>query len=133
MGPHEDPRHKGQRPDLVAHSIVPDLMFQAHSAILGLVFYDGTMFPEEYRGDAFVAMHGSWNRSKLTGYKIARVRFKDGRPVGGYDDFVTGWMLNDDSLDVWGRPAGLLVLTDGSMLIADDGGRRIWRVSYENR
>ena len=132
-GPHEDPRHKGQRPDLVARSIVPDVMFQAHSAILGLVFYDGTMFPEEYRGDAFVAMHGSWNRSKLTGYKIARVRFKDGRPVGGYDGFVTGWMLNDDSLDVWGRPAGLLVLKDGSMLIADDGGRRIWRVSYQNR
>ena len=133
MGPHEDPRHKGQRPDLVARSIVPDVMFQAHSAILGLVFYDGTMFPEEYRGDAFVAMHGSWNRSKVTGYKIARVRFENGRPVGGYDDFITGWMLNENSRDVWGRPVGLLVLRDGSMLIADDGGRRIWRVSYKSR
>jgi glucose/arabinose dehydrogenase len=129
-GPHEDPRHKGARPDLVARSIVPDVMFQAHSAVLGLAFYEGSMFPQEYRGDAFVAMHGSWNRSKRTGYKIVRVRFKDGRPVGGYDDFVNGWMLNESSREVWGRPVGLLVLKDGSMLIADDGGKKIWRVAY---
>ena len=130
-GPHEDPRHKGEQPDLVARSIVPDVMFQSHSAVLGLVFYQGAMFPGDYRGDAFVAMHGSWNRSKRTGYKVVRVRFKDGRPVGGYDDFVTGWMLNENSRDVWGRPVGLLVLLDGSLLIADDGGNKIWRVTYK--
>jgi glucose/arabinose dehydrogenase len=129
-GAHEDPRHKGARPDLVASSLAPDLMFVSHSAVLGLIFYQGTMFPEEYRGDAFVAMHGSWNRSKRTGYKVVRVRFKDGHPTGGYDDFVTGWMLNEDSRGVWGRPVGLLVLKDGSMLITDDGGGKVWRVSY---
>ncbi|GAC1446830.1 MAG: hypothetical protein NVSMB56_09250 [Pyrinomonadaceae bacterium] len=88
------------------------------------------MFPEEYRGDAFVAMHGSWNRSKRTGYKIVRIRFKDGKPIGGYDDFVTGWSPDEDSRDVWGRPVGLLVAKDGSLLISDDGGRKIWRVAY---
>jgi glucose/arabinose dehydrogenase len=126
----EDPRRKGERPDLVRKTIVPDVLIQAHSAVLGLVFYDGKMFPEEYRGDAFVALHGSWNRSKRTGYKIIRIRFKDGRAAGGYDDFLTGWMLGEDSTDVWGRPVGLLVLPDGSLLIVDDGANKIWRVSY---
>jgi len=129
-GPHEEPRHKGERPDLVQKAIVPDVLVQAHSSVLGLVFYDGPMFPPEYRGDAFVAMHGSWNRSKRTGYKIARIRFKDGRPVGGYDDFLTGWMLDENSNEVWGRPVGLLVLKDGSLLIAEDGAKKIWRVTY---
>jgi glucose/arabinose dehydrogenase len=127
----EDPRRKGERPDLVKKTIVPDVLIQAHSAVLGLAFYDGKMFPEEYRGDAFVALHGSWNRSKRTGYKIIRIRFKDGKPVGGYDDFVAGWMLDEDRPEVWGRPVGLLVLKDGSMLITDDGANKIWRVSYE--
>ena len=126
----EDPRRKGERPDLVRKTIVPDVMIQAHSAVLGLVFYEGSMFPEEYRGDAFVALHGSWNRAKRTGYKIIRIRFKDGRPVGGYDDFLTGWMLGEDREEVWGRPVGLLVLKDGSLLITDDGANKIWRVSY---
>jgi len=129
-GPHEEPRHKGERPDLVQKAIVPDVLVQAHSSVLGLVFYDGPIFPPEYRGDAFVAMHGSWNRSKRTGYKIARIRFKDGRPVGGYDDFLTGWMLDENSNEVWGRPVGLLVLKDGSLLIAEDGAKKIWRVTY---
>lgn len=126
----EDPRRKNERPDLVKKTLVPDVLIQAHSAVLGLVFYDGKAFPEEYRGDAFVALHGSWNRSKRTGYKIIRIRFKDGKPVGGYDDFVTGWMLDENSREVWGRPVGLLVLKDGSMLITDDGANKIWRVSY---
>jgi len=129
-GPHEEPRHKGERPDLVQKAIVPDVLVQTHSAVLGLVFYDGPMFPPEYRGDAFVAMHGSWNRSKRTGYKIARIRFKDGRPVGGYDDFLTGWMQDENSNEVWGRPVGLLALKDGSLLIAEDGAKKIWRVTY---
>lgn len=133
IGPNEDPRRRGERPDLVSKAIVPDVLIQAHSAVLGLVFYDGKMFPEEYRGDAFVALHGSWNRSKRTGYKIIRIRFKGGRPVGGYEDFVVGWMLDENSRDVWGRPVGLLVLRDGSMLVADDGGNKIWRISYAGR
>ena len=133
VGPHEDPRRKGERPDLVAKTIVPDVLIQAHSAVLGLVFYEGKMFPGEYSGDAFVALHGSWNRSKRTGYKIIRIRFKDGRPPGGYDDFITGWMLGEDKPEVWGRPVGLLVLKDGSMLISDDGAHKIWRVTYSNK
>lgn len=132
IGPHEDPRHKGERPDLVAKAMTPDVLIQPHSAPLGLVFYQGQMFPTEYRGDAFVALHGSWNRSKRTGYKVIRIHFKNGKPVGGYDDFLTGWMLGEDSREVWGRPVGLLVLKDGSMLITDDGANKIWRVTYHS-
>lgn len=131
-GRNVDPRRKGERPDLVQKSIVPDVLIQAHSATMGLVFYDGRMFPKEYRGDAFVALHGSWNRSTRTGYKIIRIPFRNGRPAGGYDDFVTGWMLDENKKEVWGRPAGLLVLKDGSLLIADDGASKIWRVTYRS-
>ena len=130
LGQNEDPRRKGERPDLVAKATMPDVLFQAHSSSLGLVFYEGKMFPEEYRGDAFVAFHGSWNRSKRTGYKVVRVRFKDGRPVGGYDDFCVGWMLGEDVKEVWGRPVGLLVLADGSLLVVDDGANCVWRIAY---
>jgi glucose/arabinose dehydrogenase len=130
IGTNEDPRHKGAQPELVKKAIVPDVLIQAHSALLGLAFYNGKMFPREYQGDAFVALHGSWNRDKRTGYKIIRIRFKNGKPVGGYDDFVTGWMLGEDNPNVWGRPVGLLVLQDGSMLITDDGANKIWRVTY---
>jgi glucose/arabinose dehydrogenase len=130
LGSHEDPRHKGERPDLIAQSIVPDVLIQAHSAVLGLAFYQGAMFPSDYKGDAFVALHGSWNRSKRTGYKIIRVPFQGQRPRGGYDDFALGWMLDELSRDVWGRPVGLLVAKDGALLIADDGANMIWRVSY---
>ncbi|MEN3332144.1 MAG: hypothetical protein V7641_1509 [Blastocatellia bacterium] len=134
IGQHEDPRRAGEQPDLVKKTIVPDVLIQAHSAVLGLVFYEGKMFPEEYRGDAFVALHGSWNRDKRTGYKIVRIHFdKDGKPVGGYDDFTKGWMLGEDRPEVWGRPVGLLVLKDGSMLITDDGANKIWRVTYGKR
>jgi glucose/arabinose dehydrogenase len=129
-GPNEDPRRKGERPDLVKKTLTGDVLIQAHSAILGLAFYEGKMFPREYRGNAFVALHGSWNRTKRTGYKIIRIRFRDGKPIGGYDDFLTGWMLDENSRDVWGRPVGLLVLPDGSMLITDDGANKIWRVTY---
>jgi glucose/arabinose dehydrogenase len=130
MGQNIDPRRKGERADLVSKTIVPDVLIQAHSAVLGLVFYDGKMFPEEYRGQALVALHGSWNRSRRTGYKIISIPFKNGRPTGGYDDFLTGWMLSEESRDVWGRPVGLLVLQDGSLLITDDGANKIWRVTY---
>jgi len=133
IGQHEDPRRKGERPDLIAKAVVPDVLIQAHSAVLGMVFYEGKMFPAEYQGDAFVALHGSWNRTTRTGYKIIRIRFKNGKPVGGYDDFVVGWMLGEDKAEVWGRPVGLLVLKDGSMLMTDDGGNKIWRVAYSRR
>jgi glucose/arabinose dehydrogenase len=127
-----DPRRKGEKPELVAKAIVPDVLLQAHSAVLGFVFYNGTMFPEEYRGDAFAAFHGSWNRSKRTGYKIVRVPFSGARPSGGYDDFLTGWMLGPDRKEVWGRPVGLAVLPDGSLLVVDDGANKIWRVTYKS-
>jgi glucose/arabinose dehydrogenase len=126
----EDPRRQGERPDLVKKTITGNVLIEAHSAILGMVFYQGSMFPGDYRGDAFVALHGSWNRSKRTGYKIIRIRFRNGKPIGGYDDFITGWMLDPNSREVWGRPVGLLVLNDGSMLITDDGANKIWRVTY---
>jgi glucose/arabinose dehydrogenase len=130
LGPHEDPRRAGERPDLVAKTIAPSVLIQAHSAPLGIVFYQGAMFPPAYRGRAFVALHGSWNRERRTGYKIISIPFSNGHPTGGYDDFIAGWMPDETSRMVWGRPVGLLVLGDGSMLISDDGGEKIWRVTY---
>jgi glucose/arabinose dehydrogenase len=131
LGPHQEPRLAGQRPDLVARTVAPSVLLQAHSASLGIAFYQGTLFPGDYNGDAFVALHGSWNRSKRTGYKVVRVPMQDGQPLGGYDDFITGWSTNESSPNVWGRPVGLLVLEDGSLLVSDDGARTIWRVTYE--
>jgi glucose/arabinose dehydrogenase len=130
VGTHPDPRRKGEHPELVAQAIVPDVLVQAHSAVLGMVEVKGPMFPAEYRGDLLVACHGSWNRAKRTGYKLIRIPMQDGRPRGGYDDFVTGWMLGEDQKDVWGRPVGLLMLDDGSLLVVDDGTNKIWRVTY---
>ena len=132
IGQNEDPRRKGESPDLVKKSIVPDVLLTSHSAALGILFYQGKMFPREYQGDAFVALHGSWNREKLTGYKIIRVRFKDGKLVGNsYEDFLSGWLPDENSNEVWGRPVGLLVASDGSLLITDDGANKVWRVSYQ--
>ncbi len=130
MGKNEDPRRKGERPDMVAKTIVPSLLIASHSAALGLVFYNGTMYPTQYRGGAFVALHGSWNRTTRTGYTVIFVPFRNGVPAGGYDDFVVGWSPDPASRSVWGRPVGLLVLRDGSLLVSDDGGNVIWRVTY---
>jgi glucose/arabinose dehydrogenase len=131
IGQNEDPRRKGENPELVKKAIVPDVLFTSHVAALGIQFYTGKMFPKEYQGDAFVAFHGSWNRQKLSGYKIARIRFKDGKLVGNsYEDFISGWLSSEDSNEVWGRPVGLLVAADGSLLITDDGADKVWRVSY---
>jgi glucose/arabinose dehydrogenase len=127
IGKNPDPENGRKHPDLVQKTIAPDVLIQAHSAALGLAFYTGNMFPAEYQGDAFVALHGSWNRAEPTGYKIVRVRMKDGKPVGGYDDFVSGWLADGK---VWGRPVGLLVAQDGALLIVDDGAKKIWRVTY---
>ena len=131
VGQNEEPRRKDENTELVKKAIVPDVLLTSHSAALGIVFYDAKMFPKEYQGDAFVALHGSWNRQKLTGYKIIRVRFKDGKLVGNqYEDFLSGWLPNEDSNEVWGRPVGLLVAADGSLLITDDGANKVWRVSF---
>jgi glucose/arabinose dehydrogenase len=134
LGPHPDPDYGSKRPDLVAKAILPDLLFQAHSAPLGLVFYEGAQFPSAYKGDAFVALHGSWNAGASTGYKVVRVPFRNGRPAGGYENFATGFWRGADKpgspAHVWGRPAGLAVAKDGSLLIADDAGKVVWRVSY---
>jgi len=131
LGQNEEPRRKGENPELVAKTILPDVLLTSHSAALGITFYTGKMFPKEYVNDAFVALHGSWNRQKLTGYKIIRIKFKNGKVAGNsYEDFVSGWLPSETSNEVWGRPVGLLVAADGSLLIADDGAKKIWRISY---
>ena len=129
-GPHEDPAHEDVAPDKVRNTLYPDVLLGSHVAVLDTRFYTGTQFPEEYRGGLFLAFHGSWNRSKRVGYSVTFIPFKDGRPQSGPRDFLTGWMTSPDSAEVWGRPVGLLLLKDGSMLVSDDGGRKIWRVSY---
>jgi glucose/arabinose dehydrogenase len=128
IGGNEDPRLAGARTDLKDKVTIPDVLLQPHSAPLGLTFYDGTSFPADYRGDGFVATHGSWNRSQRTGYKVIRIRQKDGVPTGEYEDFVTGFVLNDR--DVWGRPVGVVVAHDGALLFSEDGNGTIWRVSH---
>ncbi|MBR1027804.1 sorbosone dehydrogenase family protein [Bradyrhizobium liaoningense] len=127
IGGNEDPRHTGARPDLKDKVTVPDVLVQPHSASLGMTFYQGTQFPPEYQGEAFAAEHGSWNRSKRTGYKVIRIRMKDGVPTGEYEDFVTGFVVNDT--EVWGRPVGVAVAKDGSLLVSEDGNGTIWRVT----
>lgn len=103
---------------------------QAHSAPLGITFYDGQNFPVEYRGDAFVTFHGSWNRGVRTGYKVVRVLFKDGKPTGEYEDFITGFVISDKQ--VWGRPVGVAVAKDGSLFVTEDGSGTIWRVIHKD-
>ena len=131
LGRTVDPRRKGERADLVAKAIAPTVLLQAHSAPLGIAFYDGTMFPAKYRGGLFVAMHGSWNRSQRTGYKVVFVPFTAGRASTGYDDFLAGFSPDPNARSVWGRPVGLLVMHDGSLLVSDDGSGVIWRVTYK--
>ena len=129
-GPHEDPRHQGKAPELVKKTLYPDVLLGSHVGSLDLLFYTGAQFPEKYHGGAFVALHGSWNRSKRVGYKVAFIPFKDGKPQSGPEDFLTGWMLDEDREEVWGRPVGLLQMPDGSLLISDDGAGKIWKVNY---
>lgn len=131
LGHNEDPRRKGEHPELVAKATVPDVLFEAHGAPLGITFYTGDMFPAEYKNSAFVALHGSWNRATRHGYKIVRIPFKDGKPEGGYENFMTGWASDTTSKEVWGRPVGVTVIKDGSLLVVDDGGQKIWRVTYK--
>ena len=132
IGSHEDPRHRGERPDLDGKVTVPDVLLQAHSAPLELMFYAAASgpgaFPADYDGDAFVALHGSWNRSRRTGYKVVRVRVRRGIPTGEYDDFLTGFVVSD--AEVWGRPVGVAEAHDGSLLVSEDGNGTLWRVRY---
>ncbi|MEX0752301.1 MAG: sorbosone dehydrogenase family protein [Xanthobacteraceae bacterium] len=130
-GAHQDPRHKNARPDLADKITVPDVLLQPHSAPLGMVFYNGNQFPAEYKGQAFAALHGSWNRTTRTGYKIVRAIVKEGVPTGEYEDFVIGFVIND--ANAWGRPVGVTVAKDGSLLFSEDGNGTIWRVTYSQR
>jgi glucose/arabinose dehydrogenase len=131
FGPNEDPRLAGQRPDLVQKTLVPDVALGSHTASLGLAFYKGQAFPEKYRGGAFIGQHGSWNRSEIVGYKVVFVPFKDGRPSGAPEDFLTGFIADRAAAKVYGRPVGVLALPDGSLLVADDSSNTIWRVTVK--
>jgi glucose/arabinose dehydrogenase len=129
IGPHQDPRHKGKHPELKDKAIIPDVLIQAHSASLEMTFYDGKQFPAEYQGDIFASEHGSWNKSVRVGYELIRVPLhQTGHASGEYEDFLTGFVV--DSGHVWGRPVGVTVAPDGSLLVTDDGSNSIWRVSY---
>jgi glucose/arabinose dehydrogenase len=131
IGKNADPTVSTQRPELVARAIVPDVLLPAHSAALGLIFYTGSQFPPDYRNSALVALHGSVNRSRLAGYRVVRVPFANGKASGPAEDFLSGFIARDDEeKQAWGRPVGLLQLPDGSVLVSDDGGNRVWRVSY---
>jgi hypothetical protein len=132
IGSFQDPRHANERPDLADKAIVPDVLEQAHSASLQMAFYTANngpaAFPSQYQGDAFVALHGSWNRATRTGYKLIRIPLKDGVPSGGYEDFLTGFVTSDRN--VWGRPVGVTTAHDGALLMTEDANGTIWRIAY---
>jgi glucose/arabinose dehydrogenase len=135
LGNNPDPRFKDEttRPDLAGKVTVPDVLFQAHSAALGISFYTASKgaaaFPKDYQGDAFVTFHGSWNRGKRTGYKVVRMKMKQNVPTGEYEDFLTGFVIDDSK--VWGRPVGVAVARDGALLVTDDASNTLWRVAYK--
>lgn len=130
-GKNPDPEYGSVNPDLVSKTREPDVLFDAHSSPIDIAFYEGSVFPEEYRGDAFVTLRGSWNATRPRGYKIVRVPFENGRPTGSFENFAVGfWRKGASQAEVWGRPTGLLARSDGSLLVADDTGKTIWRISY---
>lgn len=131
FGQNEDPRLKGQRPDLVKKAIVPDLAVGSHTASLGLAFYKAKSFPEKYHNGAFVAQHGSWNRSTLSGYKVIFVPFKNGKVAGKPEDFLTGFIADEARAKVYGRPVCVAVLPDGSLLVSDDSSNTLWQITIE--
>ena len=133
FGKNEDPRLKGQRPDLVSKAIVPDVPLGAHTASLGLAFNEKNYFDAQYAGGLFIAQHGSWNRSELSGYKVVFVPFKNGKPSGPMEDFLTGFIADKQSSSVYGRPVGVVFTADGSLLVTDDAGNRIWRVTEDKK
>ena len=132
MGGHQDPRHKGAHPELKDKVITPDVILNPHNASLEMTIYDGKQFPSEYHDDIFASEHGSWNRGVRVGYEVIRVpRHHTGHASGEYEDFLTGFVLPDGN--VWGRPVGITVAQDGSLLVTDDGSNSIWRVSYTGK
>jgi glucose/arabinose dehydrogenase len=131
IGSHEDPRRRNERPDLKDKVTVPDVLLQAHSAVMNIAFYEADAFGPEYKGNAFVTMHGSWNRGERTGYKVVRVPFANGTPAGEYEDFMTGFVVSEKQ--VWGRPVGVAVAKDGSLIVTEDGSGTIWRVTRNSR
>jgi glucose/arabinose dehydrogenase len=128
LGPNQDPRHKGKHPELKDKVIVPDVLLQSHMASLDMTFYDGDQFPKTYRGDAFAAEHGSWNRARRVGYKVIRVPMKEGKATGEFEDFLVGFVTKEGN--VWGRPVGVAVAKDGALIVTDDGSGTVWRVAY---
>ena len=131
MGGHQDPRHVGKHPELKSKVLTPDVLLQPHFASLEMLFYDGSQFPAEYKGDVFAAEHGSWNRAKRAGYEVIRVPLANGQATGEYEDFLTGFVTADGR--VWGRPVGVTVAKDGSLFVSDDGSNSIWHVIYTGR
>ncbi len=132
MGGHQDPRHKGKHPELQDKVITPDVILHPHNASLEMTFYDGKQFPEEYQGDIFAAEHGSWNKAVRVGYELIRIPLhQTGHATGEYEDFMTGFVIDNDR--VWGRPVGVTVAPDGSLLVTDDGSKSIWRISYTGK
>jgi glucose/arabinose dehydrogenase len=127
----QDPRHLGKHPDLQPKVLTPDVLVNPHFASLEMLFYEGSQFPVEYKGDGFAAEHGSWNRAARTGYEVIRLPMRDGHATGEYEDFLTGFVTQDGS--VWGRPVGVAVAPDGSLFVSDDGSHSIWHVSYVGR
>jgi glucose/arabinose dehydrogenase/cytochrome c2 len=128
LGDHEDPRHAGERPDLAGHVLLPDVLVQSHSAALQIAFYTARALPAKYRGGALVTLHGSWNRGKRTGPKVVLVPLEGGAPTGEYEDFMTGFVVNDAA--VWARPVGVAVAPDGSLFVGEDANGIVWRVEY---
>lgn len=128
IGSHQDPRHEGKHPELKNKVTVPDVILQSHMASLDLTFYTGSQFPEAYHGDGFAGEHGSWNRARRVGYKVIRIPTKEGIATGEFEDFMVGFVIPDG--DVWGRPVGVAVAKDGSLMVTDDASGTIWQVSH---
>lgn len=133
FGKHEDPRRKGENPEMVSRAIIPDVPLGSHTASLGLTFYTGKQFPEKYKNGAFIGQHGSWNRSSLVGYQVAFVPFANGKASGSYQPFLTGFIADEAKGEVYGRPVGVLQIADGSLLVADDVSGIVWRVAYSGK
>jgi glucose/arabinose dehydrogenase len=126
-----DPRQEGKHPELAGKVITPDVLVNPHFASLEMLFYEGSQFPAEYKGDGFAAEHGSWNRANRAGYEVVRVPMRDGHATGEYEDFLTGFVRADGK--VWGRPVGVTVANDGSLFVTDDGSGSIWHVIYTGK
>jgi glucose/arabinose dehydrogenase len=130
IGPNEEPRHKGEAPELVTKTLVPDVVLGAHVAAMDFVFYTGKQFPSRYKNGVFLAQRGSNNRSSRVGYNVVFLPFKGGKPTGATEEFLSGWMMGPSEREVWGRPVGVLQMNDGSLLVSEDGNSKIWHISY---